>query len=113
MEVREVTSPPFGGLLLPGIVVAVVYAATAKVGLMLAFAHPSATAVWPPTGIALAALLLRGYGIWPAVLELVLEEQRAVPHMAALVEASDDAIFSTRLDGTILSWSKEAERLFG
>jgi hypothetical protein len=34
-----------------------VYFAVAKVGLMLAFVHPSATTVWPPTGIALAANL--------------------------------------------------------
>jgi PAS domain S-box-containing protein len=61
------SSPRLGGLLWPAVVVAVVYAVTAKVGLMLAFAHPSATAVWPPTGIALAALLLWGYRIWPAV----------------------------------------------
>src|SRR5207302_10265970 len=33
----------------------------------LAFVHASATAVWPPTGIALAALLLYGYHLWPAI----------------------------------------------
>src|SRR5262249_62090101 len=32
-----------------------------------AFVHASATAVWPPTGIALAALLVYGYSVWPAV----------------------------------------------
>ena len=57
----------FESLFLPGLVLAVVYALTAKVGLTLAFAHPNATAVWPPTGIALAACLIWGYGIWPAV----------------------------------------------
>ena len=30
--------------------------------------NPSASAVWPPTGIALAATLLLGYRIWPAIL---------------------------------------------
>lgn len=39
-----------------------------KFGLRLAFAHPSATAVWPATGIALAAFLLLGYRVWPAIL---------------------------------------------
>ncbi len=29
--------------------------------------HPYATAVWPPTGIALAALLIYGRGLWPGV----------------------------------------------
>lgn len=39
-----------------------------KLGLALAIVHPSATAFWPPTGIALAALLLLGRGFWPAIL---------------------------------------------
>ena len=34
---------------------------------MLAFVHASATAVWPPTGISLAVLLLFGYRLWPGV----------------------------------------------
>src|ERR1051325_3470985 len=38
-----------------------------KCGLRLASIDPSATAVWPPTGIALAALLLFGTRLWPAV----------------------------------------------
>src|SRR5439155_24076679 len=29
--------------------------------------NPSTTAVWPPTGIAVAACLLMGRGVWPAV----------------------------------------------
>ena len=45
-----------------------VYFAVAKVGLMLAFVHASATTVWPPTGIALAANLVLGYRVWPGVL---------------------------------------------
>ena len=40
--------------------VAALYVLAAKLGLTLAFVHASATAVWPPAGIALAALLLRG-----------------------------------------------------
>ena len=33
----------------------------------LASVHPSATPIWPPTGFALAAVLLFGYRIWPAI----------------------------------------------
>lgn len=49
------------------LILAVCYFLAAKLGLALASVHPSATAVWPPTGIALAAVLLFGYRIWPAV----------------------------------------------
>jgi PAS domain S-box-containing protein len=45
----------------------VLYVAAGKLGLRLAFIHASATAVWPPSGIALAALLLFGARVWPAV----------------------------------------------
>jgi PAS domain S-box-containing protein len=43
------------------------YFVAGKLGLSLAFVHASATAVWPPTGIALAALLLYGNHMWPAI----------------------------------------------
>src|SRR5439155_1389638 len=39
-----------------------------KLGLSLALVNTSATAVWPPTGIAIAALLLFGSRLWPGVL---------------------------------------------
>ena len=53
------------GLLLPAI--AALYFAAAKLGLALAFVTPQVTAVWPPTGIALAAVILFGPRVWPAV----------------------------------------------
>jgi signal transduction histidine kinase len=46
---------------------AAVYFVAGKLGLALAFAHPSASPVWPPTGIALAAVLLLGPRVWPAI----------------------------------------------
>lgn len=46
---------------------ALVYFAVCKLGLMLAIVHPSATALWPGTGIALAAILLFGYEVWPGI----------------------------------------------
>ena len=44
-----------------------VYFLAGKFGLSLAIVHPSASAIWPPSGIALAALLLWGYRLWPGV----------------------------------------------
>ena len=49
------------------IVVAVGYFVLAKLGLRLASINPSASPIWPPTGLALAAVLLGGLRIWPAV----------------------------------------------
>ena len=43
------------------------YVLAGKVGLSLASVHASVSAVWPPTGIALAALLMLGYRGWPAI----------------------------------------------
>jgi len=50
------------------LVLAGAYFAAAKLGLALAFSNDNVTAVWPPTGIALAALVLWGRGLWPGVL---------------------------------------------
>jgi hypothetical protein len=43
------------------ILLAAGYFVLVKLGLRLAIVHPSATAVWPPSGIALAATLLLAY----------------------------------------------------
>jgi integral membrane sensor domain MASE1 len=48
-------------------VIAGAYYLSAKVGLEQAFATTSVTAIWPPTGIALAALVLWGLPVWPGV----------------------------------------------
>jgi integral membrane sensor domain MASE1/serine phosphatase RsbU (regulator of sigma subunit) len=47
--------------------VAALYYGAAKLGLSLAFATDSVTAVWAPTGISLAALVLFGFRLWPGV----------------------------------------------
>ena len=44
-----------------------IYYGAARIGLGLAVVNDSASAVWPPTGIALAALLLYGRRMWLAV----------------------------------------------
>jgi TolB-like protein/integral membrane sensor domain MASE1/class 3 adenylate cyclase/Tfp pilus assembly protein PilF len=56
----------FSGLPLIGILAAIYFIA-GKLGLMLASLHASASPVWPPAGIALAALILLGYRVWPAI----------------------------------------------
>jgi signal transduction histidine kinase len=49
------------------VAVAVAYFGAAKFGLSLAVTTRQVSAVWPPTGIALVALLLLGVRIWPGI----------------------------------------------
>jgi PAS domain S-box-containing protein len=48
--------------------VALAYFVLAKLGLQLASVNPSASPIWPPSGVALAAVLLGGLRVWPAIL---------------------------------------------
>src|SRR6185295_19262333 len=38
-----------------------------ELGLSMAFVHISVSPVWPPTGIAIAAVLLFGSEVWPGI----------------------------------------------
>lgn len=48
-------------------VVAGVYFAAGRFGLSLAALHANVSFVWPAAGLALASLLIGGYGLWPGV----------------------------------------------
>ena len=55
-------------LVLVSVALCVVYVASGLLGLLLARPeHVSATIIWPPTGISIAALLLFGLHLWPGV----------------------------------------------
>lgn len=47
--------------------IAALYVVGGKLGLRLGIVHPSVSAVWAPTGIALAAMLVLGTRAWPVV----------------------------------------------
>lgn len=49
------------------VALALLYVAGARLGLQLAYVTPTATAVWPPTALALAALLIFGIRLWPVI----------------------------------------------
>jgi signal transduction histidine kinase len=73
---------------------AVLYAGAARAGLTLDAIAGFATLVWAPTGIALAALLLYGYGLWPAVFvgALVANLWTGAPVLAALGVAAGNTL---------------------
>ncbi|MGZ5585682.1 MAG: PAS domain S-box protein, partial [Methylobacter sp.] len=47
---------------------AAAYFITGKLGTFLAIPPGYATAIWPPSGIALASILIHGYRVWPGIL---------------------------------------------
>ena len=49
------------------VALSVVYAAAGKLGLHWGIVNPSASPIWAPTGIALAAFILGGGTVWPAI----------------------------------------------
>lgn len=49
------------------VLVALTYYASARLGLSLSLVEANVTPLWPPTGVAVAALLVLGRGMWPAV----------------------------------------------
>jgi two-component sensor histidine kinase len=73
--------------------VAVAYYVVAKLGLEFASINPSATPIWPPTGLALASVLLWGYRICPAVFVAALLANAAA--LGSLYTASFIALGNT------------------
>src|SRR5262245_62163448 len=61
------TGPTTGRWLLGVALLFAAYVAAGKFGLALAVINSSASAVWLPTGIALAGVLLGGSRLWPAI----------------------------------------------
>ena len=54
------------------VVIWATYFILAKIGSLLASIDASAVPIWPPTGFALAVILLRGVRVWPAIFAAVL-----------------------------------------
>ena len=61
------TRPRLSKDLFTGLAICLVYVAAGKLCLRFASVHPSATPVWPPTGLAIAALLALGSRFWPSI----------------------------------------------
>jgi diguanylate cyclase (GGDEF)-like protein/PAS domain S-box-containing protein len=69
-----------------------------------------------PVEVALTQVDLPGPPLFTGYVRDITERvraERAARDLAAIVESSDDAIVSKALDGTILTWNKGAEQLYG
>ncbi len=84
------------------------YFVVAKLGLRYATIGPSISPVWPPTGLAIAALVLFGLRYWPAVLAgaFLANATTSIPTLAAFgiacgnaTEAATAAYLLLRRDG--------------
>ncbi len=83
---------------------------------VLVFSALDATAVYAPwwNGVRLFAVIFVMLAAILAILgRMIVGTQRRRRWLAAIVEASGEAIFSRHVDGRIASWNKGAERLFG
>ena len=79
-------------LLLQLTVVGLAYWFAAGVSLRLALVHGQVTPIWPPTGIALVAILIFGRRVWPAVFAAALAVNLPIgpsPAGAALIAAGN------------------------
>jgi len=65
---------------------AAVYYGAARIGFALSFVNGTVSAVWPPTGFALALLLVVGPEMWPAILlgEFVADVANGSPLLVSL-----------------------------
>src|SRR6266436_5221297 len=80
-----------------GLALAAAYFVVAKIGLRYATIGPSISPVWPPTGLAVAALVLLGPGYWPAILlgAFLANATTSIPILAAAGIACGNATEAT------------------
>ena len=80
------SSVGFVGYLFGVAVLTALYYASARIGMDLKFVGPVAAIVWPPVGVGIAFLYLRGIAYWPGVLlgDLLANNYTAIPLGSAI-----------------------------
>jgi signal transduction histidine kinase/integral membrane sensor domain MASE1/CheY-like chemotaxis protein len=90
------------------LVVAVFYYGAARLGLQLAFEKTNATPVWPPSGIAVAAVLVLGYRVWPGILLGAF-----VANVVAFLANQAAGVFATVAISSVIATGNTLEAVVG
>jgi len=71
------------------VIIAAIYVVAGKLGFAASAVHPVVSSAWPPSGLALAALLLLGFRFWPAITlgAFVVNYTHDIPALASSVIA--------------------------
>ena len=90
------------------ILVGLAYFVLADLGLRLASMHPSATPIWPATGLAIAAILLWGYRIAPAIFvgAFLINELTAGSIFTSLAIAGGNTLEAVIAGYLVRHWAK-------
>ena len=102
---------PTGRWLLAMLGLAVVYYAAARLGLLLAFEGSNASPVWPPSGIALAAISLLGARLLPGVAlgalaaNAMVFAANQVAGLPTLIAASLSIMVGNTLEAGVGAWA--------
>lgn len=91
--------------MLAGLAFFLAYLVTAKLGLSVAVVNPSASAIWLPSGIALAAYLLYGRRLWPAIYLAALLINW---HTTGVLWSSAVVAAGNTLEGLLAAWALHA-----
>ena len=107
--IRKEMDRTTAGELVGAVGLAATYVLTARLGLTLSTYPDSVTLVWPPSGIALAAVLLFGYRVWPGIAlgALVAIASTGAPLiliLAAALGSTGEAIFGAYLLRSIVDF---------
>lgn len=76
------------------VLLAAIYVLAGRLGFMVSAVDPIVSSVWPPAGVALAALLLMGRRVWPGILlgGFVLNLTGTIAPLAALTIAGGNTL---------------------
>jgi diguanylate cyclase (GGDEF)-like protein len=92
----------------------VVYYGAGKLGLALAFLHTNATPVSPAAGIAMAAVLIGGWSVWPAIFAGAFLVNLTTPaNSAAALGIAVGNTAAALIGGELIQWLVGGREVFG